>query len=125
LVYNGDIISLSGFNNRAQIFHETNCWMLGRGVLMNPFLPAEIKGKNFSKHEKFLKLVTFHKRVFELYSEKMDNDGNVLNKMKQFWIYFSYNFSDQKSCFKQIKKANSLSKYQNAIKVIFGNASNS
>jgi tRNA-dihydrouridine synthase len=94
--------------------------MLGRGVLMNPFLPAEIKHTHYSDYEKRLKLATFHKRIFELYTEKMDNEGNVLNKMKQFWIYFSYCFQDQKKYFKLIKKAGSLSKYQSAIKIIFG-----
>ncbi|HPE75428.1 MAG TPA: tRNA-dihydrouridine synthase family protein [Draconibacterium sp.] len=120
LVYNGDIFSPAAFDERSQKFSEINCWMLGRGVLMNPFLPAEIKGINFSKDEKFLRLETFHKRVFELYAEKMDNDGNVLNKMKQFWIYFSYNFEKQAKSFKLIKKTNSLAQYKSAVKVIFG-----
>lgn len=120
LVYNGDIFSPAAFDERSQKFSEINCWMLGRGVLMNPFLPAEIKGINFSKDEKFLRLETFHKRVFELYAEKMDNDGNVLNKMKQFWIYFSYNFEKQAKSFKLIKKTNSLAQYKSAVKIIFG-----
>lgn len=120
LVYNGDIFSLATFNKQTQKFPDTDCWMLGRGVLMNPFLPAEIKGIEYSEAEKHNKLVAFHKYIFELYSEKMDNDGNVLNKMKQFWIYFSYNFAEQKKCFKLIKKAGSLSKYQSAIKKYLG-----
>ncbi len=116
LVYNGDIFSLSSFNDRVQKFAEIRHWMLGRGVLMNPFLPAEIKGVFYSEAEKQIKLVAFHKRMFELYAEKMDNDGNVLNKMKQFWIYFSCCFPNQKKGFKLIKKAGSLPKYQSAIK---------
>jgi tRNA-dihydrouridine synthase len=120
LVYNGDIFSLAAFNKQSQNFPETDYWMLGRGVLMDPFLPAEIKGVFYSEAEKRVKLVAFHKRIFELYTEKMDNDGNVLNKMKQFWIYFSYNFTEQKKCFKLIKKAGSLSKYQSAIKKYLG-----
>jgi tRNA-dihydrouridine synthase len=120
LVYNGDIFSLANFKERSQKFRETDCWMLGRGVLMNPFLPAEIKGIHYSDDEKRLKLATFHQRVFELYTEKMDNEGNVLNKMKQFWIYFSYCFPEQRKCFKLIKKAGNLPKYQSAIKSIFG-----
>lgn len=121
LVYNGDIFSTDNFNDRSQKFPETDAWMLGRGVLINPFLPAEIKGVFYSEAEKRVKLVEFHKRIFELYTEKMDNDGNVLNKMKQFWIYFSHNFADQKKCLKLIKKANSLSKYQSVLRIIAGN----
>lgn len=124
LVYNGDIFSLTSFNHRKQKFRETCIWMLGRGILMNPFLPAEIKGTFYSKEEKQIKLMAFHKRIFELYTEKMDNEGNVLNKMKQFWIYFSNNFADQKSCIKLIKKAGSLTKYESSIRMIKENTIN-
>ncbi len=120
LVYNGDIFSLANFHNRTQKFPETEHWMLGRGVLMNPFLPAEIKRIFYSEAEKQQKLEVFHKRIFELYTEKMDNDGNVLNKMKQFWIYFSYNFTGQHKVFKAIKKSNSLRKYRFEIQGIVG-----
>lgn len=119
LVYNGDIFSIDDFNDRKQKFPKTNYWMLGRGVLMNPFLATEIKGIDYTPDEKFEKLRNFHQLIFELYSKTMDNEGNVLNKMKQFWIYFSYNFTDQKKCFKLIKKASGLLKYQNAVKLIF------
>ncbi len=120
LVYNGDIFSLANFNERSQRFDKIDCWMLGRGVLMNPFLPAEIKGDFYSEEEKRIKLTTFHKRIFELYTEKMDNNGNVLNKMEQFWIYFSYNFPDQRKVLKAIKKSGTLSKYRFEIQRIFG-----
>jgi tRNA-dihydrouridine synthase len=120
LVYNGDIFSFANFNERSQKFNKTDCWMLGRGVLMDPFLPAEIKGVFYSENEKQIKLTTFHKRIFELYSEKMDNDGNVLNKMKQFWIYFSYNFPNQRKVNKAIKKASNLGKYRGEVQKIIG-----
>ena len=119
LVYNGDIFSFTDFNDRTQKFPGINHWMLGRGVLTNPFLPSEIKGVFYSDEEKRKKLVEFHKRIFKLYSEKMDNEGNVLNKMKQFWIYFSCNFGEQRKILKGIKKCGSLSKYVFEVKRIF------
>lgn len=119
LVYNGDIFSVTDFNNCQQRFPETKHWMLGRGVLKNPFLPSEIKGTHLTSEEKLIKLQEFHKLVLSTYSEKMDNEGNVLNKMKQFWIYFSFAFSNQHKCLKWIKKANSLNKYMNETQQIF------
>lgn len=119
LVYNGNIFSVDDFNNCRQKFTNTNDFMLGRGVLMNPFLPCEIKGIYYPENEKCLKLTAFHKRIFELYSEKMDNYGNVLNKMKQFWIYFSYNFENQRKCFKAVNKSTSLAKFQSEVNSIF------
>ena len=119
LVYNGDILSADDFSDRKQKFRGINHWMIGRGILMNPFLAAEIKGIEYSPVEKVEKLKEFHQLIFNLYSEKMDNEGNVLNKMKQFWIYFSYNFTEQKRSFKRVNKANSISKFKSEVKQIF------
>jgi tRNA-dihydrouridine synthase B len=120
LVYNGDIFSVDNYRKCRQRFPETNHWMLGRGVLLNPFLPAEIKNIEISTKEKLEKLKEFHHLVFKYYTEAMDNEGNVINKMKQFWTYFSYNFPEQRKSFKLINKANGLIKYQIAVKTIFG-----
>jgi tRNA-dihydrouridine synthase len=95
--------------------------MMGRGILMNPFLPTEIKKIEITPKEKLEKLKEFHQLIFKYYSETMDNEGNVLNKMKQFWIYFSYNFPEQRKSFKLINKANRLIKYQSAVQVILEN----
>lgn len=111
LVYNGDIFSFADYNYYKQEFTETNDWMLGRGILMNPFLPAEINNIQFSENEKWEKLKFFHELIFDGYSETMDNPGNVLNKMIQFWSYFSYNFPNQKKTFKGIKKASNITGY--------------
>ncbi len=112
LVYNGDIFSINDFNARKQKFPNTNSWMLGRGILMNPFLPTEIKNTHFSEKEKKDKIVEFHQLIFDEYLAEIDNDGNVLNKMKQFWSYFCYNFPESEKCFKQIKKAKTVQKYR-------------
>lgn len=119
LVYNGDIFTYSDFINIKQKFPETNHWMLGRGVLSNPFLPSEINGFQFSPDEKWNKLNEFHQLVLEEYSKVMDNPGNVLNKMIQFWSYFSYNFPNQKKVFKSIKKTKNLGNLNIEVKKAF------
>jgi tRNA-dihydrouridine synthase len=93
--------------------------MLGRGILMNPFLPSEIKNIEIGANKKSEKLKEFHNLILKYYTENLDNEGNVLNKMKQFWIYFSYNFDKQRKCLKPISKVNRMSKYENEIKLIF------
>lgn len=111
LVCNGGIFSLPDYYQKRICFQPVKNWMIGRGVLMNPFLPAEINGESFSIEERREKLIIFHNRIFEGYSETCDNAGNTLNKMKQFWIYFIHCFSNSKKTFKNIKKARSLNEY--------------
>ena len=118
LIYNGDIFSKTDFIQKQLDFEGTHTWMLGRGVLMNPFLPAEIKGSHFSTEEKRKKQIEFHERIFTGYSEKMDNQGNVLNKMKQFWSYFCYGFPNPQKTFKTIKKLSSVGEYLAGVKRI-------
>jgi tRNA-dihydrouridine synthase B len=119
LVYNGSIFSVDDFKECRQKFPDTENFMLGRGILMNPFLPSEIKNIEITAKEKLEKLKEFHQLVFKYYSETMDNEGNTLNKMKQFWIYFSYNFNNQKKTYKVIKKANKMNNYKLEISRIF------
>ena len=115
LVYNGNIFSVEDFRAKQQKFPEISEWMLGRGILMNPFLPAEINNFEIQSVEK---LKEFHLLIFKYYSETMDNEGNVLNKMKQFWIYFSFNFSNQHKVLKTIKKTNNLNRYKSEVQKI-------
>jgi len=49
----------------------------------------------------------------------MDNEGNALNKMQQFWFYFSFNFPNQRKVFKAVKKSKSILKYKIETQKIF------
>lgn len=42
VVYNGDINTVADFTDRCQRFPGIDSWMIGRGLLANPFLAAEI-----------------------------------------------------------------------------------
>lgn len=119
LVYNGNIFSLSDYNERRIQFPEISNWMLGRGILMNPFLPAEIKGLFFSEETKAKMLKEFHSLIYKGYLEKMDNPGNALNKMQQFWSYFSYCFPNQRKTFKSIKKSKNITVFEKNVQVAF------
>ena len=119
LVYNGDIFSVNDFENHKKIFPDTETLMLGRGVLMNPFLPAEIKKQQFSEEERIEKLKEFHRLIFDGYIEAMDNMGNVMNKMVQFWSYFSYSFPNQRKVFKVIKKSKNRNDYDEVVRKAF------
>ena len=119
LVFNGDIFSVDDLYNRKQQFPLTQKWMLGRGILMDPFLPLAIKGENPSEEERRVKLREFHDQMLERYLGIMDNEGNALNKMHQFWIYFSHNFTNTQKVLKAIKKSKSLMKYKQTVQQVF------
>lgn len=112
LGYNGDIFSLEDYNRKARQFPEIKNWMLGRGVLMNAFLPSEIMGIQLNEDQKRTALFQFHQKMLEEYLETTDNPGNALNKMQQFWTYFSCHFENQAKAFKRIKKSKQLALFK-------------
>ena len=119
LAYNGDIFSEQDFLDKQRKFPGIDTWMLGRGILMNPLLPHEIKGIELSEKERADLLFTFQQTMLKRYLEIMDNEGNALNKMRQFWSYFAYCFPNPKKAFKHIKKLKALNKYNPTVKSIF------
>lgn len=119
LVYNGDIVSVAGFEVLQNQFQEQSDWMIGRGLLSNPALAAQIKGETFLERQLREKLRNFHDRLFDAYSSRLDGSGHILQKMSQFWIYFSESFDNPHKAMKLVKKSSNLSKYNAAVSEIF------
>ena len=119
LVYNGDINSVADFQELKTIFPEQSGWMIGRGLLMNPSLPSEIKGIEFEPKELRRKKKELHDNLFESYSARLDGSGHILMKMSQFWTYFCESFDNPHKVMKMIKKSGSLNKYNAAVAEIF------
>ena len=116
MVFNGDILTYSQLAELQTIFPTVNRWMIGRGVIANPFLPEMILDKTdlFPENstEKFLR---FHDALMENYGQQLSGDKHLLMKMTSFWEYFSKSFSDQQTVFKRIKKSKNMNAYQEAI----------
>jgi tRNA-dihydrouridine synthase B len=119
VVLNGDINSLEIYTSKKILFPSVETWMLGRRILINPFLAEELNGINTKKEKRLTRLEQFHLALFNSYSEKLSGSGHLLAKMTQFWEYFSFAFENRQKVFKQIKKANRIDKYNFAIKSIF------
>ncbi len=120
LVYNGDINSRTDFISLADQFPEVNRWMIGRGILMNPFLAEEIKGlPEESGAKRRERLYSFHKDLYNGYDEKLSGPGHLLGRMKQFWLYFISAFPGKEKAIKKIKKSTSTDQYIDSVKQIF------
>lgn len=119
LVYNGDIQTAADIDEIRTLVPSQTEWMVGRGILTNPFLLAELRGEATSTESKNQLKQEFHQAFFDEYRKTFSDDGQVLMKMKGFWTYFSESFSNPHKAFKLVKKASSLQKYDAAIATIF------
>ena len=119
LVYNGDIVSSDNLSELKHLFPEQETWMVGRGLLMNPALAAQLKGEILDPKELRDKFRNFHDRLFEAYSSRLDGAGHIILKMNQFWSYFCEAFENPHKTMKLVKKSGSLAKYNAAVSEIF------
>lgn len=116
ITYNGDIESLESFNALSARFASIHSWMIGRGVLANPFLPNEIKtGIRLSSLDKLAIFTSFHNALYEELRFAIEDKNHFLIRLRGFWEYFSLSFSNSHKVFKCIKKANSISDYNLAL----------
>ena len=109
LCYNGDIKTVSDYNRIIQNFPSVEKIMCGRGLLANPGLFGEIKGKAETDKET---IRCFAKEICKGYCEIMSGDRNVLFKMKELWIYLAQNFESPEKLVKKIRKAETLVEYE-------------
>jgi len=111
LVYNGDIIDVEGFLELRRQFPGVQRWMIGRGLLADPFLAGTIKGKEFSKEQRIVKLNAFHQELVTGYKQRLAGPSHLLGRMKQIWAYLIASFPDSPGLWKKIKKAHTEDRY--------------
>jgi tRNA-dihydrouridine synthase B len=98
---------------------EQNSWMIGRGLLINPALAAQLRGDILEATTLRKRMKEFHNQLLEEYSVRLQGDSHILMKMKQFWSYFSESFENPHKAMKLVKKSGSLLKYNAAVVEIF------
>lgn len=119
MVYNGDIYSVQDLQALKNLMPDQQCWMTGRGLLMDPSLALKLNGVVMDEASSKKKLKEFHDRLLEEYSQRLQGSGHLLAKMGQFWVYFSESFDNPHKAMKMVKKAGSMIKYNAAVAEIF------
>ena len=121
ITYNGDIFTVDDFNKIQSRYPDINSFMLGRGALRDPFLPAAIKGDIISNDKKIKTIRDFHDLVYNYYRINTLNDFFFLNRMKEFWTYTHVHLDETGELIKQIRRSQSLIDYINAVENILDN----
>lgn len=119
LCYNGDITSVSEFRELRALFPSINRYMIGRGLIADPFLAEMIVADTTEYPEdRISAFLEFHELLLESHL-KNGNDGLALNKMISYWEYFSEAWEDGHKLYKRIKKSGSLPAYLEVLAAYF------
>jgi tRNA-dihydrouridine synthase len=111
LVYNGDITDTKGFRALVDRFPEITGFMIGRGVLADPFLPAAIKGEIRDRAKDLERIKAFHDDLFTTYDGNFYGPSHIAGRMKGFWSYLAPSFPGGEKRLKQIFKSRNREAY--------------
>jgi tRNA-dihydrouridine synthase len=109
VVYNGDIDSLEKLEILSKRFGSVDRWMIGRGLIGNPFLAEKIK---FNTEK------PYHNLFYE-YSKILSGPSHITNKMKEIWTYMGNFFENGKKIKKRIWKTHHRDNYIDVVNKIF------
>lgn len=119
LYYNGDITSVTKFREMQERFPSIDHWMIGRGLIADPFLPSMIKKDTTEYPDNKMELFSaFHNTLYEGYSQSLSGPAHILLKMHHLWEYFSVIYSNPHKVMKKIKKTKNIRNYEIAVKEI-------
>ncbi|MGL1890430.1 MAG: tRNA-dihydrouridine synthase family protein [Spirochaetaceae bacterium] len=107
--YNGDIYTVDGFNRLKDKYENVSSWMLGRGVLRDPFLPSIIKtGIIPTAEQRKKKVVEFIKYFDMKLKDSYVKQGIASNRVKATLIYIAAFYDDSIENITAVKRAKSL-----------------
>jgi tRNA-dihydrouridine synthase len=121
IVYNGDITSVGFLSDLQKEFANIHTWMIGRGLLANPFLAELCKGENGQLNPGSCReiLLQFHNELFGRYESLLSGPSHLLCRMKAFWTYWGHFFIDSHTITKKIQKCTKIDQYKDCIVSFF------
>lgn len=113
LYYNGDIQTVEGFHRMQDMFPKIEHWMIGRGLIADPFLPSMIKSNSTHYPENRTEIFNrFHSELFEGYHQSLSGYKHVQLKMMSYWEYFASITDYSNQILRKIKKSKSIEEYE-------------
>lgn len=86
VVYSGDVFSKAEYQTLSERFPRVETWMLGRGMLLNPFLSEEIKNQEVG--DKKSRFLVFYQDLAESLLPLRGENGTLAN-LKELWHYYA------------------------------------
>ncbi|MCL1851149.1 MAG: tRNA-dihydrouridine synthase family protein [Bacteroidetes bacterium] len=128
IVYSGDINDTDFFIRLHQRFPKIENWMLGRGILQNPFLAEEIIHIAESRNQKaestkktsFIQ-INLRSRFIDFYNEYAEllcvlkGEKVALSVLKELWHYFAVFWKLDSLELKRLLQINDYSEFQKTI----------
>ncbi|MEI6554678.1 MAG: tRNA-dihydrouridine synthase [Paludibacter sp.] len=113
--YNGDILNVADIEKLQALVPQIDRFMIGRGILQNPFLLAEIRKQELTQTGKIKMLRNFHISIIEHCKQKYSGDLHLLKRFEELWEYHANQFENGHKIYKLVKKSKTLAQYEAVI----------
>ena len=115
ICYNGDILTATDIEKVQALVPQIDRFMIGRGILQNPFLLATIRKQELTQAEKVKMLRNFHLSIIEHCKQKYSGDLHLLKRFEELWEYQAKTFENGHKVYKLVKKSKTLTQYEAVI----------
>lgn len=121
IIYSGDINTLADFVALKERYPHMRKWMLGRGALANPFLPAQIRGylnQGINEAESrfaFGDLIGFYRSLHYQFEIRGSEPNVTLARMKTLFYYQADYLQSDKQLIRAVRKARTFVDFTKAL----------
>jgi len=117
LIYSGDIFSVQDYERLKNRYPEIEDWMLGRGLLQNPFLAEQLKGMASGDQRQ-----RFSKYYQKWTQEMLDavKEKSTLAKLKELWHYYACLFHLPSDELQQLLRINDFDVFYDRTLTVLG-----
>ncbi len=113
LVYNGDIRTLGDFVRLRERFPQISRWMLGRGIVANPFLAESIQSGCDTRD--MARFKAWHADLLERLATDAPGDHALLGHLKELWAYLAPTFRDGKRLWDSLKLTRTRAEFERVL----------
>ena len=117
LVYNGDIRTAADGARLRACFPEIRGWMIGRGVLADPFLAERLRGETGARD--VMRVRAFLDDLLAAACEESHGEKPVLGRVKELWGYLAPSFCRDGLLLKRIRLCHRVDEYRRTVDQLF------
>lgn len=119
VTYNGDIHTVEDFALLRSRFPDISRWMLGRGLVADPFLPLAIRthdpGRQCRDRATPEALRAFHDELYARCRAELSGPASILGRMKELWGYLHERCKDGQELLRRIQRCHRTDDYERIV----------
>ena len=113
LVYNGDLRSLADFDRLTARFPTLSRWMIGRGLVANPFLVESLRAGRDTRD--LARFHAWHQTLLEAIAADAPGEHALIGHLKELWSYLAPTFANGERLWNSLKLARTRAEFQSLL----------